>query len=102
MIVPCAQCAVWEPEPNMPEWGLCKRHAPSPRVSPDATAFVGPANNRAFFAYTRGVDGCYEGICTPRMMPAIPKPVPQAMTPDKTDPENPFNAMVKKAMEKVK
>lgn len=99
MIIPCIQCVAWEPVPDNPGWGTCKRHAPSPQIAHDTTGFVGPATNRAFFAYTRSVDGCYEGICMPQALPLMPpKPVSQAMTPDKNDLNNPFDRMVKKAM----
>jgi|SRR3972149_5585290 len=56
----CGECEYWLQNDFTPEFGQCRRKAPTPqRVYSDA--FIGAYNNRAVWTYTRVNDGCGEG-----------------------------------------
>ena len=41
---------------------MCRKHAPTPQIVPDAGPFIGHGNLRAYWPYTRSTDGCSEGV----------------------------------------
>lgn len=106
----CDTCMAWSRLENQPEWGECRRHAPSPRTGPDSSANYGPFNLRGFWPYTRRVDYCFEYLAPETLempdgdgeegyeeMPLPPPPVDQGLTPEKNVPENSFVSVVEQA-----
>lgn len=87
----CGGCMAWYRMENQPEWGECRRNAPSPRTGPDSSAVYGPFNFRGIWPYTRAVDFCHEYL-EPMPMPEMDGtmeepsfPVPQEANPDVMD-----------------
>jgi len=60
MLVYCTECRFWAPNEFTPEFGQCRRYAPSPLRSVGDT-FIGAYNNRAIWMYTRINDWCGDG-----------------------------------------
>lgn len=59
VITYCSECEYWIKH-TLPEWGQCRRHAPSPqRGASDAS--IGPYNQRSIWTFTRNTDFCGEG-----------------------------------------
>jgi len=61
MIVYCSECEYFVRH-NLPEWGQCRRKAPSPERLTVGSGFVGPYNHRALWPYVRVNDFCGEGV----------------------------------------
>lgn len=59
LITYCTECVYWV-EHTLPEFGQCRRHAPSPQRS-GAEHFIGPYNQRSIWTFTRNTDFCGEG-----------------------------------------
>lgn len=56
----CEQCQFWVAQKDNPDYGECRRNAPSPKIkSTDGRIY--PETNAAFWPYTRSVDGCSQG-----------------------------------------
>ena len=60
LIVYCSECEFWVRH-KIPEWGQCRRNAPSP-IKSISDNFIGPYNHRVVWLYTRNTDFCGQGI----------------------------------------
>jgi hypothetical protein len=82
MAVLCEQCTFWEIEENNPEWGVCKRNAPSPSVRPDGGGNIGAFSDRSIWPYVRNQDGCGQGVYR---IQKVPKSEDQTIPPSPQD-----------------
>ena len=99
MIVYCSECQYWVRH-NLPEWGQCRRNAPSPQRS-IAEHFIGPYNQRAIWPFTRNTDFCGQGETGEQIeVPEVSEN--QEAKLDTLPKINSFDSSVQEAREKVK
>lgn len=96
-MIQCGACQVWQQIENDINMGICKRHAPSPRVYADQQDNIGPGMNRAFWPHTSIQDGCFEGIPRPIIFAELSEPKSGFKIPLSSGPS--FNDVVEKAKE---
>lgn len=96
MIIQCSECIYWLPEENN-NFGQCRRLPPAPEVAKSGgSPFIGHANYRAIWLYTRDVDGCGEGRAGKRQMPKEEIRNQTSIREEKKTPQS-FDDMVRKA-----
>lgn len=101
MIQLCVSCEYWFVFESDKTLGICKRHAPRPRVYAEADKNTPPGTNQANWPHTGINDGCAEG--DERKEPV------EFETPDEVRgmavpklPGSNFNQIVEQAKERIK
>jgi hypothetical protein len=74
-LISCEKCEYWYVQENNPDFGVCKRNAPSPKVRPDGGGMIGAFSDRSVWPYVRRADGCGQGVYK-----IEPKPIAEEQT----------------------
>ena len=56
----CPECTFWIPHKNIPDYGECRKNAPTAIVKSNAGMLV-PSDHAATWPFTRSIDGCFGG-----------------------------------------
>lgn len=99
LIVYCSECEYWVKH-NLPEWGQCRRNAPSP-VRSVSENFIGPYNQRAIWPFVRNTDFCGQGVRGEIVkVPEVSEDQTEQL--DTLPKINSFNDLVRESREQVK